>query len=215
MNNKRLYQYVSVFLILLVSGSSVFAQSTLPAEQFQISQSESSVIISVYRSGALSVFGHNHVISSHALSGAISLVNKPERTGHFSLSLPFSSLVVDNDSEREKMGKAFRTTVDESAKLGTRKHMMSAKVLDYPRFKKIEVSGNLARHVVTARISLHGISQDIQVPVKVNYSGHKLVVRGHFSIKQSLFGIMPYKAAAGLLKIKDTIKIDFSIAARK
>jgi len=160
-------------------------------------------------------FGHNHVISSHGITGDISLTEGPNQAGHFSLLLPFQSLVVDKDSEREAMGKGFRTEISDNAKIATRNHMMGQKVLDYPRFKRITVTGDLVNQIVKAKISLHGVSQSISVPTQVLRSDGKLMVRGDFSIKQSAFGIKPYHAIAGMLKIKNRIDIHFSINAEK
>lgn len=215
MNKIRPRKSVLISLIFLVYQPFNYAQSLARSGKFHIIQEQSTVTISVYRAGALSVFGHNHVISSHALSGKIDLVNGNTDSGHFSMTMPLQSLQVDNESERKRMGKAFRTSVSESAKAGTRKHMLGSKVLDYPNFKNVKVDGDLVGHTVSAAITLHGITQSVRVPVSISHSGNQLLASGKFSIKQSSFGIQPYQAAAGLLKIKDTITIEFSIAAEK
>lgn len=55
----------------------------------------------------------------------------------------------------------------------------------------------------------------IPVNAQVTASGDRLRASGEFSILQSNFGIPLVKVAGGALKLKDELKFDFDIVARK
>jgi len=46
-------------------------------------------------------------------------------------------------------------------------------------------------------------------------SGEGLQAQGDFSLKQTDFGIKPFSAAGGTIKLKNELKFDFEIVAHK
>jgi polyisoprenoid-binding protein YceI len=102
----------------------------------------------------------------------------------------------------------------------TTHNMLSDRVLDAARYPKVEVrsvsvTGTPENATVTARIDLRGVQHDMAVPVKVEASGDRLVATGEFTLSQRKFGMTPYSALAGGLRVKDEVKVRFRIVAEK
>ncbi|MEX0915663.1 MAG: YceI family protein, partial [Wenzhouxiangellaceae bacterium] len=68
--------------------------------------------------------------------------------------------------------------------------------------------------VVTARIRLRDVVREVDVPVAVVRSGERLQAIGRFELLQSDFGIEPFSAAGGALRVSDRMQLRFRIAAQ-
>lgn len=88
--------------------------------------------------------------------------------------------------------------------------------------KNVKTSGNDSTADATGKLTIRGVSKEITVPVKLSYlkdklgartngqmQGDLLVIRSHFSIKRSDYGINPQAPED---KVSDTIEITLSIA---
>lgn len=88
-------------------------------------------------------------------------------------------------------------------------------------FKNVKTSGNETTADVVGTLSLKAVAKEITVPVKLTYlkdklgqrvpnlKGDLLVIRSHFTIKRSDFGINP---AAPQDKVSDEIELTLSVA---
>jgi len=111
-----------------------------------------------------------------------------------------------------------------------KEHLHSDKWLDvmkYPEIsfevesvKNARTQGNVTTADVTGKMSLHGLTRTITVPVKMTYlkdklkartgkDGDLLVIRADFKIKRSDFGINPGQMEE---KVSDDIELNLSIA---
>ena len=95
--------------------------------------------------------------------------------------------------------------------------MRSAQVLDvdhYPRihFQSAQVEARGTDHwIVHGNLDLHGQRHPVSVDVALKDG----LYRGTATLKQTQFGITPVRLAGGTVKVKDEIKVDFSIALVK
>jgi polyisoprenoid-binding protein YceI len=91
--------------------------------------------------------------------------------------------------------------------------MLGAEVLDVSRFPEIRfqstgVERNGANHwVVHGKLELHGQNHPVSFEVTLKDGFYE----GMVLLKQSEFGITPVKLAAGAIRVKDEIKVTFSI----
>jgi len=96
-------------------------QPAIPAgaREYQVIADESLLQILVYRGGAMARLGHNHVIVSHQLAGAVFVTDDPLQT-RFDVSFPVNELTIDEPAMREQAGADFPPGVPQSARDGTR-----------------------------------------------------------------------------------------------
>ncbi len=96
------------------------------------------------------------------------------------------------------------------------KHLRSADFLDVARFptvtfesQSVEMAGR--RATVTGRLTLHGVTKEIVVPLDVQLSETALVATGEFLLNRGDYGI---NYASFLNPIGNTIRVTFTFRAR-
>lgn len=196
------------------------AAATLPASapRFVVDPRASEVRLLVYRAGPLARFGHNHVVIG-SVRGEIRAADSAARSG-FRLTVPVSSLKVDDPSARAEEGGDFAAEVSPQARQATRENMLGSELLDVERYPEIRIDsvslvGPRWGPTVVARTTLHGATRDLRFPAAVVQAGDRLTVIAGFTVRQSDFGISPYSALNGGLKVGDAIDVRIRVVARR
>lgn len=189
------------------------------ATLYQVSSSASEAHVLVFRGGTLARLGHNHVMTSKAVTGQAWLHPQVERSG-FELAFPVNELIVDAVEARRGAGSDFPPEIPQADKDGTRKNMLRSEVLDgekYPTvtLRSARVAGPLASAKVTVRITIKEVSRDIEVPASVTVAARRLTATGEFDILQTDFGIKPFSIALGALEVQDRLHVKFKIVAEE
>jgi polyisoprenoid-binding protein YceI len=189
------------------------------AQEYAVVAEESLLQILVYRGGAMARLGHNHVIASHQLSGAVSVTDDPLQS-RFDISIPVNELAIDEPAMREMAGPDFPPGVPQSARDGTRKNLLSEALLDgakYPaiRLRATDVAAAGEGFDVGVEITLKDQVRVVRVPVTIERKQGELVARGEFPLKQSELGFKPFSVAMGTLVVLDEMRIRFEVVARK
>jgi polyisoprenoid-binding protein YceI len=88
---------------------------------------------------------------------------------------------------------------------------IETEVLQTTRFREARFSASLqrmgAKLGVRGKLDLHGVVREIEFEARLE--GDRLV--GEFELRPSEFGIAPYKALLGTLRVRDSVLIVFSI----
>jgi polyisoprenoid-binding protein YceI len=197
---------------MLIAILSAIAVAQTP-EQFVIDPAQTTVTLHVGKSGIFSVAGHEHEVIAPGTKGQITL-GRPD-VGRSSVSMTFDAAALKVTGKDEPAGD-----VPEVQRV-----MLSDRVLDvqkYPTitFQSREVSATKpSADQMTLRISgdltLHGVTQRVDVPVTVQLAGDGLHASGKATVKQTQFGIKPVTAGGGAVKVKDEVEVVFSVAAKR
>jgi polyisoprenoid-binding protein YceI len=184
---------------------------------YRVVPAESEVRLLVYRSGSLAKLGHNHVITSHDLSGTIVIPDDPTQA-HFEIVMPVAPLTVDAADQRAQEGADFATQVNDSAREGTHKNMMKPEVLDSERYPAVTVTSvGIVRagdvYEVSFQVDLRGAQHILTAPVHLVIGAEELTATGELSFKQSDLGITPFTALGGAIAVKDEMRVKFDIHA--
>jgi polyisoprenoid-binding protein YceI len=187
-----------VLNILLLSASLLFRP--LPVEGPRtVDVANSSLRIHVYKTGFFSAFGHNHEIEAPIEGGEVAA------SGQLSVELRVDARklkVLDPEDAKS------RPQVQET--------MLGPQVLDSTHFPEIRFgSTNVEakgqnRWIVSGKLTLHGQSHPITFEVSLTDK----VYRGTATIKQTDFGISLVSVAGGSVKVKDDVKVEFSISLK-
>lgn len=199
--------------------ASPLPQAAPGAEHYSVDAARSDVRFLVYKAGPLASFAHDHVIAAHDIQGDVYLA-QDFAASTFSLVLPVKGFVVDRPELRAVEGPDFAKQPSPQAVAGTVEHMLGPEELDAEHFPEVRIqSVNLTGPDwgpdVTIRITLHGTTRDLTLPIAVERQGDELVVTGAFEVRQTEFGITPYSAAGGAIQVADRMRVRFRIVARK
>ena len=184
-----------IFLALLVAlGQPAFAGD----EARLIDTAHSTMTVHVYKTGILAGLAHNHEIEGPIAWGEV----KDFNTSSVGLRVDSTTLRVLDPEASDAMRAKIQAT------------MQSAEVLDVSHFPEIhfqstDVQPNGTNHwMVHGNLDLHGQTHPISFEVELKDG----LFQGTAVLKQTGFGITPVKVAGGTVKVKDEVKVTFSIA---
>jgi polyisoprenoid-binding protein YceI len=194
-----------------------FYSSQPPDAVYRVVPARSSLIIKVYRAGALAALGHNHVITSAAVDGFVYLADD-FANARADVFVPVDSFVVDDAGARATAGPDFTTQPTAADIAGTREHMLGASLLDAAEhpFIRIHVA---PLHVteqstqVELTIEVRGKTATQPVDVVWRRSGSDLTISAQFKIDHATLGLEPYAALGGAMRVGDPIDISVALIA--
>ena len=187
----------TILAILVSVAGPVFGNT----EGRPIDRAHSTMTVYVYKTGILAGLAHNHEIEAPIEGGEI----KDSESPSVELSVDSSKLrVLDPE-----VSDGTRATIQAT--------MQGAEVLDVGHFPVIhfrstgvEPSG-MDHWVIHGNLDLHGQTHPISFEVALKDG----LYQGTAVLRQTGFGITPVKVAGGTVKVKDEVKVAFSIALLK
>jgi polyisoprenoid-binding protein YceI len=190
---------------------------------FAVDGRASLLTVRVYRGGTLASVGHNHVIASHELQGAVYVPADLLRSS-FEVHVPVESLTVDEKELRAaELSPDFPADVPDSARQGTRGNMLGAALLDgaqYPEMVLRALSlraqpGGGGEQAVLARVltEVRGTQRAVEVPVSYRLAGATLEIDAQFPLRQTDLGLTPFTAMLGALAVQDEMRVRLHLVA--
>ncbi len=182
------------------------------ARTYKIVASESSFWVFVPKTGLLSGLAHDHEIGVKSFTGKIVVPEAGASGGSLELDIDAQSLAVldkkPSEDDKKKIYNSMHNEVLESAK--------------HPKinFKSVSVSdlkqtgGENYSFTLNGDLTLHGVTKRIAFPVSLTINAQQLRAEGKYTLRQTDFGIKPYSAAGGTIKVKNEITVNFNIVAR-
>jgi len=198
-----------VFPLLLLA---VFAFGQSRTRTYTIVPSESSFWVFVGKSGLFSALAHDHEIGVKSFSGRVVVPAAGASGGSLDMEVDAPSLVVldkkPSEEDKKKIFNSMHNEVLESAKY-QKITFKSVSVSD------VKQTGNDAySFVVNGDLTLRGVTKRIAVLVAATVTPQELRATGKYTLKQTDYGIKPYSAAGGTIKVKDDVVINFNIVAK-
>jgi polyisoprenoid-binding protein YceI len=200
---------IRIFSLLLLA---VFAFGQSRTRTYTIVPSESSFWVFVGKSGLFSALAHNHEIGVKSFSGRVVVPAAGAGSGSLEMEVDAPSLeVLDKEPSEEDKKKIFNS--------------MHSEVLESAKYQKItfksvsvsdvkQTGSDAYSFVVNGDLTLHGVTKRIAVPVAATVTPQQLRATGKYALKQTDYGIRPYSAAGGTIKVKDEVAINFNIVAK-
>src|SRR5271168_2685326 len=180
---------------LLIAAQLFFTATTAFAAQKQIDPTQSTLTIHVGKTGLFSAAGHEHTVSAPIAKGTIDDGSAPSVSFQVE-SARLTVLPEDHQSEVQRT--------------------MQEQVLESARFPEIQFSSDRVQSSannqwnVSGQLTLHNETKPVQVHVQLLEGKYV----GTTTIKQTDCGIQPVSAGGGTVKVKDELKIDFSIKTK-
>jgi len=167
----------------------------------EVDPARSLVVIVVRRGGSLARLGHDHVVASHDVRGFVAPAD-----GRADLYLALERLVVDEAPLRAEAG--LETTPSAEDIEGTRRNMLASVEADKYPFAVVRIKESGA-----ASVTLHGVTREIRIPIRVERTAGEISAAGRFEILQTDFGITPLSVLGGRIQVQDRLELRFHIVA--
>ncbi|MBX3280496.1 MAG: YceI family protein [Acidobacteria bacterium] len=193
---------------LLVSLSYSGARAV---NNYAVDLGSSIITLTITQDGLLARIRPTNTIAVKSFSGAVIMPLEDESRGSAQLLIEAKSFeCIDKDMgevERRELHSVLHAKILESEK-HPQIVFRSAAILDLKR------DADTRTFTLHGDLTLHGVTKRVSVPVKLTREGNLLRATGEGVVKQSDFGIAPYSAAFGLIKIRDEVKVTFNVTAK-
>jgi polyisoprenoid-binding protein YceI len=198
--------------VLLVGVAVAVIVRGAAARSYTVDASRSSATIEVGKSGVFSfAAGHTHEVLAPAMTGTIAVdVDDP---AHSSVRVTIDASALKVTGKGESAGDVPK--VQET--------MSGAQVLDVQRHPTITFASTsvaITNHtgatldaMVTGQLTIRSVARTISVPVSVRLEGNTLTATGRFPVTQTAYGMKPV-SVGGVVSVKDTVNISFTIVGR-
>jgi polyisoprenoid-binding protein YceI len=171
------------------------------ADQRLVDAEKSTVTVNVFKSGMFKALADNHVIQAPLSDGSLD----------FDAPTPHVQVLFD-----ARQLRVLDPGLSASDRQKVQARMVGPEVLDSERFSWISYHSLESRRVGSGRwevkgeLELHGTIRSLTVTLIEERGRYK----GSTTFKQSDFGITPITIAAGTVRVKDEVRIDFDIVMR-
>ena len=179
--------------------------------RYLLDKSASRFTVRAFAGGVLSAMGHNPTIAIRDFTGEVNFDPADPGRGTLRMQIRADSLEVTDDiknSDRKDMEGMMKQQVLQTTQypnITFEAAATSANQLSEGRFQ-VSLNGTL---------SLRGATGHAPVTTQVTVLGDMLRASGEFSILQTDYGIPLVSVAGGALKLKDELKFNFDIVARR
>lgn len=180
--------------------------------RYRLAPEESSFTVQAFAEGLLSAFGHDPVIAIRAFEGEAQFVPGTLEAAAVKIRINAKALGLTGET-KEKDRVEIETT-------------MRNQVLEVEKYPEIVFSSSniSASRVAEGRyrvrvigdLSFHGVTQkNLWITSEATVNDQQLRARGDFALKQSDFGIKPFSAVGGTIKLKNELKFSFDIVGKR
>lgn len=194
-----------------IAGSFQPTTTTIPSTDAVVSPiayriaSESRFDVVTGKAGLFGAFGHVHRIRATEFDGTI--VYDPDNipASSIEIALQTAGLIVVPEGADEKDAPKVEQAMRES-------------VLPPSQYRTIEFVSRIVTAIdggvqVVGTLAIAQRTRPIAVDVTIAQRGDTLTAIGTFSVNQTDFGIKPYSAAGGTIKVADGVTFDFEAVA--
>ena len=184
-------------LVLAARPAAAQAQSyhLLPASRFDVV---------THNAGLFGLLGHEHRIRAHGITGSIVFAKDSVAASSVDLTIPVDSLEVLTPpvpSEIQEVTANMRHDV---------LHPDSFPTMRF-RSDSVRALGDSVR--IYAELTMEGVTRAVPVDVAVAFAGDTLHARARFDVRQTDFGIRPYRQAFGTVQVGNRVTFEIDAVA--
>ncbi len=197
-----------------VTAGALFLATAAFADTFPIDPKATDLVVKTTKEGFASGLAHNHVIRAAETSGDLTWDPAAPDATKVSVTVKVASLSVDKLDMRKKYGEGNEISAGDQSKVTDA--MLGADQLDVAKFPTITfVSTSMAKGVITGKLTMHGVTRELKLPVKIEEKDGTVIGDGTVKIRVSDFKIQPYSTALGAIKNKDEVELVLHLVGKK
>jgi polyisoprenoid-binding protein YceI len=179
--------------------------------RYVLDDSQSRFTVQAFSTGALSVLGHSPTFTIRALKGEIRFDAEAIAEASIRLTVQGDSLALTDSvsaKDRDEIESRMRQEVLETT--------------TYPEivFQSTEITATKItegwyRLAIAGKLSLHGVTKQPKVDAQLRVREDDLVLSGECQLLQSAYRIKRVSAVAGMITLKDELKLTFELVGTK
>ena len=170
---------------------------TIAKGSHSIGPQDGKVLVNVYKDGVAAKMGHDLTLEATSWSGTADINPDDPSSSSLQVTIPISSLEVIE-------GKGGAKALSEGDKRDIKKNIAKSLGSGEISFQSDSVSGSS----VKGNLTIGGKSGPVTLNLNVDDSGHATATT---SFKQTDFGIKPFSAMMGALKVKDSVDVSVDL----
>lgn len=185
---------------------------------YRISGADSYLDILVRREGLMARFGHDHVVVTHPEEGYVLI-----RPGPAESRADLRFMVRDLDIDPTAARQHYQLDTKPSAmEIDNTRNNLFGKILHPVQWPDIRVAasftyppvdGQSEGVMIVATVTLHGVERQYRLSANIQPQGDGLSLDAVTAISQTDFGIEPYSALGGMLRVSDTLEVVMRLVA--
>jgi hypothetical protein len=189
-----------------------------PGVVYRLVPEDSLLTVYVYRAGALSSFGHNHVLVLTGLTGELHLPDNREQVSG-DITARVGDFGIDDAAARQAAGSDFPGEIAAGDIAGTRQNMLGPQLLDAAHFPELHASvlrahGGPSEYAVTLALTVRGAGSTQDFPAHLTITPGELTAEGEIRVSQRALGLAPFSIMLGALAVDDSLQVRYRIVAR-
>jgi polyisoprenoid-binding protein YceI len=209
LRHERAHRALAWGILIMVTGGPAHAAP------YAIDTTRSEIAVKVFKGGVASALAHDHVVRATRWQATLDASTEPVALSA-DVRVDATALEVDEPDARTRHG--LDGTLSDSDRAQVRASMLGADQLDAARFPEVRFSASQIDRDgdgfrLTGELALHGAVRRIAVPLDIARDGETCTARGRVRVKQSDFGITPYSAFLGAVRVQDEVEIVFTLVA--
>ena len=178
---------------------------TIQKGNHNIGPQDGKLTVKVYKDGMAAKMGHDLVLEATKWSGNVTVDPENPSASSVQVTIDARSLeIIEATGGAKPLGDKDRKDI---AKNIDEKILQTSSHPDIT-FDSTDVSGDAPRISLKGCLTLVVKSVPVTLDLTVNDNGQ---VSGRFTIVQSQFGIKPFSAMMGALKVKDAVNVEFDV----
>ncbi len=179
---------------------------TIQKGNHNIGPENGTLTVKVYKDGMAAKMGHDLVFEATKWRGNVTVDPENISGSSAQVTIDARSLeIIDALGGAKPLGDKDRQDIAKNIE------EKCLQVSTHPdiTFDSTDVSGDASRISLNGDLTLVGNSRPVTLDLSVGDDGH---VTGKVTLVQSQFGIKPFSAMMGALKVKDSVDIEFKVA---
>ena len=193
---------IGTSFVLLAAAAHAQAPADSAVYQFA---SQSHLDVYTGKSGLFSFAGHKHQIRARQFSGVVVYFPADPSRSRLSITVATRSLEVLTPPDTEEIRKVTASMRDEVM------HVDSFPEITFVSKQVSRIQGGFR---VVGALTMHGQTQYVPVDFAVESRGDSLRARATFEVKQTDYGIRPYRGGpGGAVHVADKVRFDIDAVA--
>lgn len=210
---RRADHAVAVVVVLLATGLS--GRPVLAAESWTVDIGRSHLVVHAFAAGLLSPVLHDHHLVPEQWSGTVTFASERPPEARLTITIQAGSF----RNRQPELSADNLETVERQVRgpgvLDAGQHpeiVYRAEGVDVEERWSSEGTDGL-RGTLQGQLTLRGRSRPVAVPVVAQWTRDRLRATGTATLRQSVFGIEPYRRFLGTVAVRDEVLVEFTVEA--